>query len=94
MRGNSREKRAGIGLATTAEVRFRFAARLVLILLPLTTTASRLHAHTVTAPDLATQEVNRCLNLIKIAASKRGDGRKLAERGLRQRAALCPRQLP
>ena len=56
---------------------FRSAARLVLILLPLTTTASRLHAHTVTPPDLATQEVNRCLNLIKIAASKRGEGRKI-----------------
>ena len=47
---------------------------MALILLPLTTTAGRLHAHTLDAPDLATQEMNRCLNLIKIAASKRQAG--------------------
>ena len=75
-------------------MQFRFAARLVLILLPLTTTASRLHAHTMTAPDLATQEVNRCLNLIKIAASKRGDGRKLAGSERQRPAAFYPRPLP
>jgi hypothetical protein len=69
-------------------MRFRAAARLVLILLPLTTTASRLHAHHVDAPDLATQEVNRCLNLIKIAASKRGDGRKAAISELSRSSAL------
>jgi hypothetical protein len=61
-------------------VQFRFVARIVLILLPLATTAARLHGHHVDAPDLATQEVNRCLNLIKIAASKRGD-----ERGMKRK---------
>jgi hypothetical protein len=75
-------------------VQFRAAARLALILLPLTTTATRLHAHTVAAPDLATQEVNRCLNLIKIAASKRGDGRKLTSGELSRSVALRARQLP
>jgi len=60
-------------------VQFRSVARIVLILLPLATTAARLHGHHVDAPDLATQEVNRCLNLIKIAASKRGD-----ERGMKR----------
>jgi hypothetical protein len=45
--------------------------RLVLILLSLMTTATRLHAHTLDAPDLATQEVNRCLRLVRIAASRR-----------------------
>ena len=70
------------------------AARLVLILLPLTTTATRLHAHTVTAPDLATQEVNCCLNLIKIAASKRGDGRKLAGSEFLRPPPFRARQLP
>ena len=47
---------------------------MVLILLPLTTTASRLHAHTLDAPDLATEEMNRCMRLIRIAASKRQTG--------------------
>ncbi len=75
-------------------MQFRGAARLVLILLPLTTTATRLHAHGAAAPDLATQEVNRCLNLIKIAASKRGDGRKLASGALARSLALRARQLP
>ena len=81
-------------MPSVAEVRFRFAARLVLILLPLATAASRLHAQAVTAPDLATREVNRCLNLIKVAASKRGDGRKLAGSELQASRPLCARQLP
>jgi len=45
--------------------------RVVLIVLPLMTTATRLHAHRLDAPDLATQEVNRCLKLVRIAASRR-----------------------
>jgi len=44
---------------------------MALILVPLTMTATRLHAHTLDAPDLATQEMNRCLRLVKIAASRR-----------------------
>jgi hypothetical protein len=72
-------------------VHFRAAARFALILLPLTTTATRLHALRVEAPDLATQEVNRCLNLIKIAASKRGDGRKVTRADVPRR---CSRELP
>jgi hypothetical protein len=72
----------------------RAAARLALILLPLTTTATRLHAHRVDAPDLATQEVNRCLNLIKIAASKRGDGRKLTRGDVSRPVAFRSRELP
>jgi hypothetical protein len=59
-------------------MRFRAVVRMVLILLPLTTTATRLHAHRCEAPDLATQEVNRCLNLVKIAASRRQTGRGTA----------------
>jgi len=51
---------------------------MALILLPLTTTAARLHAHRVDAPDLATQEVNRCLRLVKIAASRRQADRRAA----------------
>jgi hypothetical protein len=65
---------------------------MALILLPLTTTATRLHAHALGAPDVATQEMNRCLRLVKIAASRRqsGSGDKL-----RGRLRPCPpRTLP
>jgi len=57
---------------------------MLLILLPLTTTATRLHAHRCEAPDLATQEVNRCLNLVKIAASRRQANRGSAGGTLRR----------
>jgi hypothetical protein len=50
--------------------------RAVLIVLPLMTTATRLHAHIFDAPDLATQEVNRCLKLVHIAASRRASDRR------------------
>jgi hypothetical protein len=50
--------------------------RVVLILLPLMTTATRLHAHSFDAPDLAAQEVNRCLKLVRIAASRRASDRR------------------
>jgi hypothetical protein len=48
----------------------RASLRIVLILLPLATTATTLHAHRL-APDLATQEMNRCLKLVRIVASRR-----------------------
>jgi hypothetical protein len=57
---------------------------MALILVPLTTTATRLHAHRCEAPDVATQEVNRCLNLVKIAASRRQTGRGIAAGTLRR----------
>jgi hypothetical protein len=44
--------------------------RTVLVVLPLTTCATRLHAHAVDPPDV-TMEVTRCLRLIGVAASKR-----------------------
>jgi hypothetical protein len=37
----------------------------------LATSASRVHGHTSEAPDAVTQEVNRCLNLVRVAASRR-----------------------
>jgi hypothetical protein len=53
-----------IGLRATVGARF------VLILTVLSTSAARLHAHTVDAVD-ATQEMNRCLRLVNVAASRR-----------------------
>jgi hypothetical protein len=55
--------------------------RFVLILTMLGGTAARLHAHTVDALD-ASQEVNRCLRIVKVAASRRQriNGRSSAER--------------
>jgi hypothetical protein len=70
-------------------VRF-FAARLVLILLPLTTTAARMHAHTLEAPDIAAQELNRCLKLVKIAASRRQSDRRGSDTPLRYGTATMP----
>lgn len=68
--GVSLEKIEGIRIALSVGVRVPLVARLVLMLTVLAITAARLHAHTVDAID-ATQEVNRCLRLLKVAASRR-----------------------
>jgi hypothetical protein len=44
---------------------------MVLIMVPVVTTAARIHAHVVDAPDAITQELNQCLRLVKVAASRR-----------------------
>jgi hypothetical protein len=60
-------------------VRVPLVARIVVILTPLTMTAARLHAHTVDAVD-ATQEMNRCLRLVNVAAAgKRQSSRRSAD---------------
>lgn len=43
------------------------------MLMPLTTCAFRLHSYQSSPPDTMTQEVNRCLRLVRIAASRRDD---------------------
>jgi hypothetical protein len=53
-------------------VLFKAAARTTLILIPLFTSAARLHAHSIQTPVAATQELNRCLMLVRTAASRRG----------------------
>lgn len=63
-------KTAGIRIALSVGMRLPLVARLVLMLTVLAITAARLHAHTIDAVD-ATQEVNRCLRLLKVAASRR-----------------------
>ena len=56
----------------------RFATRTALILIPLTTSAARLHAHTVQTPVGVTQEVNRCLIIVRSATSRRGAQNRFA----------------
>jgi hypothetical protein len=38
---------------------------------PVVTCAARIHAHVVDAPDAIAQELNQCLRLVKVAASRR-----------------------
>lgn len=40
-------------------------------MVPIVTFAARIHAHVVEAPDAITQELNQCLRLVKVAASRR-----------------------
>jgi len=49
----------------------RSIARVALMIVPVVTCAARIHTHTVDAPDAMTQEVNRCLRLVRVAASRR-----------------------
>ena len=63
-------------LAFAVRVFIRFATRTALILIPLTTSAARLHAHTLQTPVGVTQEVNRCLLLVRSATSRRGSHNK------------------
>jgi hypothetical protein len=48
-------------------------SRLFLILLTSFVSAGRLHAHTVSEPCAVTQEINRCLMMVRIAATRRTD---------------------
>ena len=54
------------------------SGRIVLMLMMLGTSASRLHAHAADAPDQLTREVNGCLRLVRIAASRREPARAKA----------------
>jgi hypothetical protein len=46
-------------------------ARVILTIAPIVTCAARIHAHVVVAPDAITQELNQCLRLVNVAASRR-----------------------
>lgn len=45
--------------------------RAFLMIIPLVICASRVHGHAVVTPGALTQEVNRCLTMVRIAASRR-----------------------
>ena len=47
------------------------SGRIVLLLMTLGTSAARLRGHTLDAPDTLTREVNGCLRLVRIAATRR-----------------------
>jgi hypothetical protein len=47
------------------------SSRLFLVLLTAFVSAGRLHAHTVAGPGAVTQEINRCLMIVRIAATRR-----------------------
>jgi hypothetical protein len=49
----------------------RSAARILLILAPLATTATRLHGHTVATPGAVTNELTSCLRIVRIAAERK-----------------------
>ena len=80
--GKFREFSRGIRLASAVSVRLDFP-RVVLILLSLSTCAVRVQARTTAMPDVAT-EVNSCLRMVRVVASRRGRG--LAATGLPVRA--------
>jgi len=47
------------------------SSRLFIILLTSFVSAGRLHAHTIAEPGAVTQEINRCLMMVRIAATRR-----------------------
>ncbi|MEO7272716.1 MAG: hypothetical protein ABIX28_05285 [Vicinamibacterales bacterium] len=51
---------------------FKAATRTTLILIPLFTSAARLHAHSAQTRLAVTQDLNRCLMIVRTAASRRG----------------------
>jgi hypothetical protein len=51
---------------------FRSLFRFTLICLPLAICAARLHARGAGSPAMVTQDVNRCLAVARLAASRRG----------------------
>jgi hypothetical protein len=60
--------------------------RAVLIFLSITTCFARVQARAVAMPDLAT-EVNSCLRLVRVAASRRGRGMTSARLPVRARSS-------
>lgn len=56
-----------------------FSSRVFLILLTSFVSAGRLHAHTVAEPTAVTQELNRCLMIVRIAATRRASSPQKAD---------------
>jgi hypothetical protein len=57
-------------------VRFKVITRCALVLLPLLLCAGRLQAQRSRGPHNMTQEVNRCLSIVRVAASRRKTERR------------------
>jgi len=71
--GIFRGKTPGIALAILSRGMRQTPSRLFLILLTSFVSVGRLHAHTVSEPCAVTQEINRCLMMVRIAATRRTD---------------------
>jgi hypothetical protein len=65
-------KDAGTLLAISAVVIFRFSCRAFLIAAASVACASKLHAHNSVTPGLASQELTRCLSVVRAAARTGG----------------------
>lgn len=50
-------------------------SRSVLICLALTISAIRLHSHSLGTPTAVGQELNRCLAVVRVATSRRGENK-------------------
>ena len=61
-------------------MRLRFVTRCAFVLLPLLIFAGRLHAQRAATPGGMTQEVNRCLTIVRVAASRRKSSQEREER--------------
>jgi hypothetical protein len=82
-----------MSVASSVGVRVPLVARIVVILTPLSVTAVRLHAHSVDAVD-ATQEMNRCLRLVNVAAGKRQSSLGLLDPGAAAASRRVARVVP
>ncbi len=54
--------------------------RVMLMLMPLMASTARLHAHNADTPIAVTQELNRCLTMVRIAATRRPAASRSNER--------------
>jgi hypothetical protein len=63
-----------------------------LICLPLAICAARLHSRGAGSPALVTQDVNRCLAVVRVAASRRGASGRAQQmvEGRTQAPPSCP----
>ena len=63
--------------------------RVMLMLLPLMASTARLHAHNADTPIALTQELNRCLTMVRIAATRRPAAQGVKTGGAKPTVALA-----
>jgi hypothetical protein len=64
------------------------------MLIPLLMCASRVHGHAVATPGALTQEVNRCLTMVRIAATRRSPTKVATPYATRAGYSWQPRRAP
>jgi hypothetical protein len=77
----------GIRFAIAGAVILRLSAKGLLILAALLVSAAKLSQEGVLSPMAATQELNRCLTCVRVAASRRGSAAPLEKQLRRQNNA-------